>query len=164
MPHGSAEIQDILASFLGFYLRQWCHQEVERISLPVLLSVVFPRLPPVVSLPLPQVLPLSFFYLSCDKCVYSGIRVWTVVFVPSVFSLTLIKTHKEWADNTNRFLFVQARDWVRGEGQENEGGRGVKRESSEWIVERGLGFYLWSLESTLQNHRGRHPGFAGVSE
>lgn len=39
-----------------------------------------PACPPVLSGPL----CLAFFFSCCDKCVYSGIRVWTVVFVPAL--------------------------------------------------------------------------------
>lgn len=35
-------------------------------------------------LPLSHRFSLSFCFFSTDKCVYSGIRVWTVVFVPSL--------------------------------------------------------------------------------
>lgn len=44
------------------------------------LQLQFPCLPLVLS----GSLSLAFFFSFCDKCVYSGIRVWTVVFVPSL--------------------------------------------------------------------------------
>ena len=118
-------------------------QEVKRISLPLRLSVVFPLLSPVLSVCRPGVsfrFALSFCSLYDDKCVYSGIGVWTngSVCSPSVFTLTLIKTHKGSADNTKCFLFVRACHWLQGRGQENkeqESPRGAGQKTINELVE-----------------------------
>lgn len=54
----------------------------------------------------------------------------------SVFSRTLIKTHREPADNTKRFLFVRARGWLQGQGgdrreRKTEGGTGNREGKTE---------------------------------
>lgn len=72
---------NMAASFL--YICQLCHQEVKG-KIPSCLVFTFSSVSTTAASPLPTHLCFPAVRLCWDKCVYSGIRVWTGVFVPSL--------------------------------------------------------------------------------